>query len=173
MEAEAAQAIADAEQARERAVEARYRIAVLEAEAATADDWADLTPRQRVRVRCGVQSHFLGFDMEEELALSGVGRDTRSDVYQDRRHYVWDNRSDTVTLRDDRGRYVDNAHAPAGVRASGQRHPTGYGERGVLTIRRELMSVVPRRFPVRPLRPHDSASGPSRNIEANPKGNLI
>ncbi len=62
----------------------------------------------RVRARCGVQSHFLGFGMEEELALSGVGRDTRSDVYQDRHHYVWDNRSDTATLRDDRGRYVDS-----------------------------------------------------------------
>jgi hypothetical protein len=31
-----------------------------------------------------------------------------------------------------------DAQAPAGVRASGQRHPTGYGETRVLTIRREL-----------------------------------
>lgn len=39
---------------------------------------------------------------------TGVGHDTRSDVYQDRRHYVWDNRSDTATLRHDLGRYVDS-----------------------------------------------------------------
>ncbi|MEV0695990.1 lamin tail domain-containing protein [Streptomyces sp. NPDC050388] len=38
---------------------------------------------------------------------TGVGRDTRTDLYQDRRHYVWDNRADTATLRDDRGRTVD------------------------------------------------------------------
>ncbi|MGP3737508.1 lamin tail domain-containing protein (plasmid) [Streptomyces sp. GDS52] len=38
---------------------------------------------------------------------TGVGRDTRTDLYQDRRHYVWDNRADTATLRDERGRTVD------------------------------------------------------------------
>ncbi|WP_326607570.1 lamin tail domain-containing protein [Streptomyces sp. NBC_01799] len=38
---------------------------------------------------------------------TGVGRDTRTDLYQDRRNYVWDNRADTATLRDDRGRTVD------------------------------------------------------------------
>lgn len=38
---------------------------------------------------------------------TGVGRDTRSDLYQDRRDYVWDNYSDTATLRDNRGRTVD------------------------------------------------------------------
>ncbi|MFE9953466.1 lamin tail domain-containing protein [Streptomyces sp. NPDC005531] len=38
---------------------------------------------------------------------TGVGRDTRTDLYQDRRSYVWDNRSDTATLRDARGRTVD------------------------------------------------------------------
>ncbi|MET7311264.1 lamin tail domain-containing protein [Streptomyces sp. NPDC005571] len=37
----------------------------------------------------------------------GVGRDTRTYLYQDRRNYVWDNRSDTAILRDDRGRTVD------------------------------------------------------------------
>ncbi|MFE9976610.1 lamin tail domain-containing protein [Streptomyces hirsutus] len=39
---------------------------------------------------------------------TGLGRDTRTDLYQDRRHYVWDNRSDTATLRNDRGRFVDD-----------------------------------------------------------------
>lgn len=38
---------------------------------------------------------------------TGAGRDTRSGLFQDRRHYVWDNHSDTSTLRDDRGRTVD------------------------------------------------------------------
>ncbi|MFI8916416.1 lamin tail domain-containing protein [Streptomyces sp. NPDC053513] len=38
---------------------------------------------------------------------TGEGRDSRTDLYQDRRDYVWDNHSDTATLRDDRGRIVD------------------------------------------------------------------
>ncbi|WP_179200862.1 lamin tail domain-containing protein [Streptomyces scabiei] len=39
---------------------------------------------------------------------TGQGRDTRTDLFQDRRNYVWDNRSDTATLRNDRGRFIDN-----------------------------------------------------------------
>ncbi|MEU6622010.1 lamin tail domain-containing protein [Streptomyces litmocidini] len=38
---------------------------------------------------------------------TGEGRDSSTDLYQDRRDYVWDNHSDTATLRDDRGRIVD------------------------------------------------------------------
>ncbi|MCM2410782.1 lamin tail domain-containing protein [Streptomyces sp. RKAG290] len=38
---------------------------------------------------------------------TGIGRDTRTDLYQDRRDYVWDDYSDTATLRDNRGRTVD------------------------------------------------------------------
>ncbi|MFD6969589.1 lamin tail domain-containing protein [Streptomyces sp. NPDC059949] len=34
------------------------------------------------------------------------GRDTRRDVYQDRRHQIWDQR-DTPTLRDNRGNVID------------------------------------------------------------------
>ncbi|MEU9804124.1 lamin tail domain-containing protein [Streptomyces sp. NPDC051000] len=37
---------------------------------------------------------------------TGRGRDTDRDVYQDRRHQIWDER-DTATLRDDRGRVID------------------------------------------------------------------
>ncbi|MFE5615776.1 lamin tail domain-containing protein [Streptomyces sp. NPDC056470] len=37
---------------------------------------------------------------------TGHGRDTRTDLYQDRRDYVWDHR-DKATLRDDHGRTVD------------------------------------------------------------------
>jgi hypothetical protein len=40
---------------------------------------------------------------------TGEGRDSRSDLFQDRRHYVWDNRSDTATLRNDHGRFIDDA----------------------------------------------------------------
>ncbi|MCF4138772.1 lamin tail domain-containing protein [Streptomyces sp. Tue 6430] len=38
---------------------------------------------------------------------TGEGRDTRSDLFQDRRREVWDNRADTATLRNDRNRFVD------------------------------------------------------------------
>lgn len=60
---------------------------------------------------------------------TGVGRDTRHDVYQDRRHYVWDSR-DTATLRDNRGhkvdseswgRYRDGGHRHGGHRDGGYR----------------------------------------------------
>ncbi|MGW1673401.1 lamin tail domain-containing protein [Streptomyces sp. NPDC002324] len=39
---------------------------------------------------------------------TGRGRDTDTDLYQDSRRYVWDNRSDTATLRNDHGRYIDS-----------------------------------------------------------------
>ncbi|MPY33530.1 lamin tail domain-containing protein [Streptomyces adustus] len=48
---------------------------------------------------------------------TGEGRDTRSDLYQDRRAYVWNNDRDTATLRNDRGRFVDD-------------ESWGYGRRG-------------------------------------------
>ena len=38
---------------------------------------------------------------------TGKGRDTRSDLFQDRRNPVWDKR-DTATLRNDHGRFVDD-----------------------------------------------------------------
>ncbi|MEU2624600.1 lamin tail domain-containing protein [Streptomyces sp. NPDC007157] len=38
---------------------------------------------------------------------TGEGRDRFADVYQDRRNYVWNNDSDTATLRNDHGRFVD------------------------------------------------------------------
>lgn len=40
---------------------------------------------------------------------TGEGRDTRTDLFQDRRHYVWDNHSDTATLRNGYGRVIDEA----------------------------------------------------------------
>ncbi|MFI9047415.1 lamin tail domain-containing protein [Streptomyces sp. NPDC053427] len=38
---------------------------------------------------------------------TGNGRDNRSDLFQDRRTYVWDNVRDTATLRNDHRRIVD------------------------------------------------------------------
>lgn len=40
---------------------------------------------------------------------SGEGRGSRTDLYQGRRTYVWDSPSDTATLRDGYGRFVDDA----------------------------------------------------------------
>ncbi|WP_030303789.1 lamin tail domain-containing protein [Streptomyces katrae] len=37
---------------------------------------------------------------------TGEGRDTRHDVYQNRRHQIWNER-DTATLRDNRGNLID------------------------------------------------------------------
>jgi hypothetical protein len=49
---------------------------------------------------------------------TGNGRGTDSDLHQDRRHYIWDNRSDTATLRNDHGRFIDDKswghHRPGG-----------------------------------------------------------
>lgn len=39
---------------------------------------------------------------------TGEGRDTRTDLYQDRRNYVWNNNADTATLRNDHGRFIDD-----------------------------------------------------------------
>ncbi|MEU6417825.1 lamin tail domain-containing protein [Streptomyces spiralis] len=39
---------------------------------------------------------------------TGIGRDSRHDLYQDRRNYVWNNTSDTATLRNDHHRFVDS-----------------------------------------------------------------
>ncbi|MEU6602891.1 lamin tail domain-containing protein [Streptomyces flaveolus] len=72
---------------------------------------------------------------------TGIGRDSRSDVYQDRRAYVWDNHSDTATLRNDRDwlvdevswgydrdRHGDDRHHGGDHRGDGWRH--GGGHRG-------------------------------------------
>ncbi|MEU2931041.1 lamin tail domain-containing protein [Streptomyces sp. NPDC007251] len=38
---------------------------------------------------------------------TGYGRDTGTDLFQDRRREVWDDRGDTATLRNDRDRFAD------------------------------------------------------------------
>ncbi|MDI5904269.1 lamin tail domain-containing protein, partial [Streptomyces sp. 12257] len=45
--------------------------------------------------------------------------DTDNDLYMDRHNEVWDNRSDTATLRNDHDRFVDDA--------SWGRHHRGHG----------------------------------------------
>ncbi|MFF7772712.1 lamin tail domain-containing protein [Streptomyces massasporeus] len=58
---------------------------------------------------------------------TGEGRDTRTDLFQDRGHYVWDNRSDTATLRNDHGRFIDDASW--GHHRHGGGHHHGHGHR--------------------------------------------
>ncbi|MFE2143922.1 lamin tail domain-containing protein [Streptomyces sp. NPDC059456] len=63
-----------------------------------------LTDRQGNRYR------FNDFRLEGRSSVkvhTGKGRDTRHDVYQDRRDQVWDER-DSATLRDNRGNVVDS-----------------------------------------------------------------
>ncbi|MEU1500025.1 lamin tail domain-containing protein [Streptomyces sp. NPDC005732] len=65
---------------------------------------------------------------------TGVGRDAGRDVYQDRRTYAWDNRSDTATLRNDHRRVIDvvswgRGHGGRGHGAPGH-HGHGHGVPG-------------------------------------------
>ncbi|MEV7030950.1 lamin tail domain-containing protein [Streptomyces sp. NPDC093272] len=56
---------------------------------------------------------------------TGMGRDTAKDVYQDRRRSVLDHAADTVTLRNDHGRFVDSASWGLHHRDGGHRHAGG------------------------------------------------
>ncbi|SOE06792.1 lamin tail domain-containing protein [Streptomyces sp. Ag109_G2-15] len=75
---------------------------------------------------------------------TGVGRDSSSDVYQDRHYSVWDRNADTATLRNDHGRFVDATSWGGGrrddhrdyrgddhrdFRGDGDRHDRGDGDR--------------------------------------------
>ncbi|MET9886184.1 lamin tail domain-containing protein [Streptomyces sp. NPDC006430] len=63
-----------------------------------------LTDRQGNRYR------FHGFRLDGRSSVkvhTGQGHDTRTDVYQDRHHQIWDER-DTATLRDNRGNVIDS-----------------------------------------------------------------
>ncbi|MEU1042939.1 lamin tail domain-containing protein [Streptomyces sp. NPDC005551] len=83
-------------------------------------EWVDLTNTGRrgvnldgwtLRSRDGDTYTFRHFRLEGRATVrvhTGFGHDNRHDVFQDRRTYVWDNRSDTATLRDDHGRRVDD-----------------------------------------------------------------
>lgn len=64
---------------------------------------------------------------------TGVGRDTRTDLYQDRRTRVWDVNTDTATLRDARGRLVSVFAWGSGHRAvdTDRRHAAGWHHTGL------------------------------------------
>ncbi|MCX4825612.1 lamin tail domain-containing protein [Streptomyces sp. NBC_01142] len=82
-------------------------------------EWVDVTNNGRRAVdldgwtltnRDGDRYHFDNLRLAGHSTVrvhTGHGRDTRRDVYQDRSDYVWDDRSDTATLRNDNGRTVD------------------------------------------------------------------
>nr|WP_249400292.1 lamin tail domain-containing protein [Streptomyces argyrophyllae] len=61
---------------------------------------------------------------------TGIGRGTRSDMYQDLRAYVWDNRSDTATLRNDRDRFLDEVSWGYDRDRHGEDRHRGSGHRG-------------------------------------------
>ncbi|MFD7100597.1 lamin tail domain-containing protein [Streptomyces xanthophaeus] len=57
----------------------------------------------------GNRYRFKGFRLDGRSSVrihTGQGRDTLQDLYQDRRHQIWDER-DTATLRDNRGNVID------------------------------------------------------------------
>ncbi|MEU0971423.1 lamin tail domain-containing protein [Streptomyces sp. NPDC005917] len=53
--------------------------------------------------------HYLLAGRSTVRVHTGQGRDTMTDLYQDRRESVWNHDTDTATLRNDHGRYVDSA----------------------------------------------------------------
>ncbi|MGW7262902.1 lamin tail domain-containing protein [Streptomyces sp. NPDC054842] len=83
-------------------------------------EWVDITNNGRhsvnldgwtLRSRDGDTYRFRHFRLDGRSTVrvhTGSGHDNRHDVFQDRRDYVWDNRSDTATLRNDRGRFIDD-----------------------------------------------------------------
>ncbi|MEU5595087.1 lamin tail domain-containing protein [Streptomyces sp. NPDC020298] len=74
---------------------------------------------------------------------TGIGRDSATDLYQDRRNHVWDENSDTATLRDDHGRFVDafswgrDHHRHDSDRWGGERREGGRGWDGHRDGRRD------------------------------------
>ncbi|WP_405777757.1 lamin tail domain-containing protein [Streptomyces sp. NBC_01538] len=83
-------------------------------------EWVDLTNTGRHTVNLDgwtlkdASGHTFTFDHYRLAGRAtvrihtGEGRDTRTDLYQDRRNYVWNNDHDTATLRNDRGRFIDD-----------------------------------------------------------------
>ncbi|MFJ1974479.1 lamin tail domain-containing protein [Streptomyces sp. NPDC087903] len=83
-------------------------------------EWVELTNTKRhsvnldgwtLRGEDGRKFTFRHYRLEGHATVrihTGEGRDSRTDLYQDRRNYAWDNRSDTATLRNDHGRFVDD-----------------------------------------------------------------
>ncbi|MFE0513812.1 hypothetical protein [Streptomyces sp. NPDC058964] len=53
---------------------------------------------------------------------TGIGCDSRTDVFQGRRKYVWNNDQDAATLHNDRGRFVGDASWDRHHRDGGNHH---------------------------------------------------
>ncbi|MGW6739378.1 lamin tail domain-containing protein [Streptomyces sp. NPDC055025] len=82
-------------------------------------EWVDVTNTTRRAVnldhwtltdKAGHRYTFRHFRLEGRATVrvhTGEGRDSATDVFQDRRTYVWNNDRDTATLRNDRDRLVD------------------------------------------------------------------
>ncbi|WP_127361565.1 lamin tail domain-containing protein [Actinacidiphila soli] len=82
-------------------------------------EWVTVTNTGRYAVNLGgwtltdADHHTYRFDhlrlvgRQSVRVHTGTGRDTDHDLYQDRRAYVWNNDTDTATLRDDRGHTID------------------------------------------------------------------
>lgn len=97
-------------------------------------EWVELTNTTRrdvnldgwtLKNKDGVTYTFDHYRLEGRATVrihTGKGRDTENDLYMDRRDYVWDNHTDTATLRNDHGRFVDDE--------SWGRHHGGHGGRG-------------------------------------------
>ncbi|MGW1133911.1 lamin tail domain-containing protein [Streptomyces griseoluteus] len=85
------------------------------------NEWVEITNNSRHRVnldgwrltedRRGITYTFRDFTLgghETVRVHTGIGRDTADDLFQDRRDYVWDNRRDAATLRNDERRFIDS-----------------------------------------------------------------
>ncbi|MEV6764419.1 lamin tail domain-containing protein [Streptomyces sp. NPDC051105] len=122
-------------------------------------EWVDVTNTARREVNLsgwtlsdadGHSYTFLHYRLAGRATVrvhTGQGRDTSTDLYQDRRQSVWDHGADTATLRNDHGRYVDSAswglhhRRDADDRHADDRHALGHrreaDDRRVLGHRRE------------------------------------
>ncbi|MFJ8364405.1 lamin tail domain-containing protein [Streptomyces sp. NPDC093984] len=83
-------------------------------------EWVDITNNTRRAVnldgwtlsdRAGHTYTFHHYRLDGRSTVrvhTGIGRDSRHDLYQDRRAYVWNNIADTATLRNNHHQYVDS-----------------------------------------------------------------
>ncbi|MEU8909931.1 lamin tail domain-containing protein [Streptomyces mirabilis] len=98
-------------------------------ESVNLDDWTLSNRQGRVYT-----FHHLRLNGHSTVRVhTGVGRDTYRDVYQDRRNFVWDDRRDTATLRNDHRRVVDTISWDArhhGDDGRGRGHDDGRGHDG-------------------------------------------
>ncbi|MGW1802761.1 lamin tail domain-containing protein [Streptomyces sp. NPDC001984] len=73
--------------------------------------------------------HFRLDDRATVRIHTGYGRNTGSDLYQNRRSPIWDN-NDTATLRDNRGRFIDTTSWGNDRRHDNDRYDNGRYDNG-------------------------------------------